>query len=117
MRLVFAGTPEVAVVSLEKVLSSRHEVLAVVTRPDAVAGRGHRVTPSPVSRSTSAAGSGTDPPCTGPGWRTVERGALIQPKRLPWVESVALASDGAWSHIVRTASRAARSPSRSALHL
>lgn len=49
MRLVFAGTPEVAVVSLEKVLASRHEVLAVVTRPDAVAGRGHRVTPSPVS--------------------------------------------------------------------
>ena len=51
MRLVFAGTPEVAVVSLEKVLASRHEVLAVVTRPDAVAGRGHRVTPSPVSRA------------------------------------------------------------------
>ncbi len=51
MRLVFAGTPEVAVVSLEKLLASRHEVLAVVTRPDAVAGRGHRVTPSPVSRA------------------------------------------------------------------
>jgi len=51
MRLVFAGTPEVAVVSLDALLTSRHEVLAVVTRPDAVAGRGHRVTPSPVSRA------------------------------------------------------------------
>jgi methionyl-tRNA formyltransferase len=51
MRLVFAGTPEVAVVSLEAVLASRHEVLAVVTRPDAVAGRGHRLTPSPVSQA------------------------------------------------------------------
>jgi methionyl-tRNA formyltransferase len=37
MRLVFAGTPEVAVVSLEAVMNSRHEVLAVVTRPDATA--------------------------------------------------------------------------------
>lgn len=51
MRLVFAGTPEVAVVSLKAVLASRHEVLAVVTRPDAVAGRGHRLTPSPVSQA------------------------------------------------------------------
>ncbi len=49
MRLVFAGTPQVSVVSLEALLASRHEVLAVVTRPDAVAGRGHRVTPSHVS--------------------------------------------------------------------
>ena len=39
MRLVFAGTPEVAVVSLLALLDSEHEVLAVVTRPDAVAGR------------------------------------------------------------------------------
>ncbi|MCU0279137.1 MAG: methionyl-tRNA formyltransferase [Candidatus Nanopelagicales bacterium] len=50
MRLVFAGTPEVAVVSLEALIASRHDVVAVVTRPDAVAGRGHRLTPSPVSR-------------------------------------------------------------------
>ncbi len=49
MRVVFAGTPQVSVVSLEALLASEHEVVAVVTRPDAVAGRGHRVTPSPVS--------------------------------------------------------------------
>ena len=56
MRVVFAGTPEVAVVSLEAVLASRHEVVAVVTRPDAVAGRGRRLTPSPVSRAASERG-------------------------------------------------------------
>lgn len=49
MRVVFAGTPQVAVASLEALLDSRHEVVAVVTRPDAVAGRGHRVTSSHVS--------------------------------------------------------------------
>lgn len=56
MRLVFAGTPEVAVVSLEALLASRHEVVAVVTRPDAVAGRGHRLTPSPVSKASRERG-------------------------------------------------------------
>ena len=49
MRLVFAGTPEVAVASLRALLASRHTVVAVVTRPDAPSGRGRRVEPSPVS--------------------------------------------------------------------
>ena len=49
MRLVFAGTPEVALPSLRALLDSgRHEVAAVVTRPDAPAGRGRRVVRSPV---------------------------------------------------------------------
>ncbi|MFD1813898.1 methionyl-tRNA formyltransferase [Rhodococcus gannanensis] len=49
MRVVFAGTPEPAVPSLARLLASgRHEVVAVVTRPDAVAGRGRKVTRSPV---------------------------------------------------------------------
>ncbi len=43
MRVVFAGTPEPAVPSLRRLVeSSRHEVVAVVTRPDTVAGRGGR---------------------------------------------------------------------------
>src|SRR5262245_44873333 len=42
MRLVFAGTPQTAVPALEALLASRHEVVAVVTRPAAPAGRGHR---------------------------------------------------------------------------
>ncbi|GAB4585314.1 methionyl-tRNA formyltransferase [Nocardia sp. IFM 10818] len=51
MRVVFAGTPEPAVPSLRRLLESeRHEVVAVVTRPDAVAGRGRKVTRSPIGR-------------------------------------------------------------------
>ncbi|MBO0610165.1 methionyl-tRNA formyltransferase [Myceligenerans salitolerans] len=48
MRLLFAGTPEPAVASLEALIASRHEVVAVLTRADAPAGRGRRLTPSPV---------------------------------------------------------------------
>lgn len=48
MRLLFAGTPEVAVPSLQALLASRHEVMAVLTRPDAPAGRGRTLMPSPV---------------------------------------------------------------------
>ncbi|UMG94942.1 methionyl-tRNA formyltransferase [Nocardioides sp. TF02-7] len=49
MRVVFAGTPEVAVPALDAVAASRHELVGVVTRPDAPAGRGRRLTPSPVA--------------------------------------------------------------------
>jgi methionyl-tRNA formyltransferase len=49
MRVVFAGTPAVAVPSLEAILGSgRHDVVAVVTRPDKPAGRGRSVRTSPV---------------------------------------------------------------------
>ena len=48
MRLVFAGTPEVAVPALEAVAASRHDLVGVVTRPDAPAGRGRRLLASPV---------------------------------------------------------------------
>ena len=56
MRLVFAGTPASAVPSLDALLKSGHEVAAVVTRPDAPAGRGLRVAPSPVARRAESAG-------------------------------------------------------------
>ena len=56
MRLVFAGTPEPAVPSLEALLESRHDVVAVVTRPDAPAGRGRALRPSPVRERAQAAG-------------------------------------------------------------
>lgn len=49
MRLVFAGTPEVALPSLDALVASDHEVVAVVTRPDARAGRGRTLRPSPVA--------------------------------------------------------------------
>jgi methionyl-tRNA formyltransferase len=56
MRLVFAGTPAAAVPSLDALLASGHEVAAVVTRPDAPAGRGLHVAPSPVAERAAAAG-------------------------------------------------------------
>jgi methionyl-tRNA formyltransferase len=56
LKLAFAGTPEVAVPSLEALLGSRHEVLAVITRPDAPAGRGRTLRPSPVKERALAAG-------------------------------------------------------------
>ena len=48
MRVVLAGTPEAAVPSLEAIAASDHELVGVVTRPDAPAGRGRHVVPSPV---------------------------------------------------------------------
>jgi methionyl-tRNA formyltransferase len=49
MRVVFAGTPAPAVPALRALLDSdRHEVVAVITRPDAPAGRGRKLLRSPV---------------------------------------------------------------------
>jgi methionyl-tRNA formyltransferase len=56
MRLVFAGTPAAAVPSLDALLKSRHEVAAVITRPDAKAGRGQKVGRSPVAERAAEAG-------------------------------------------------------------
>ncbi len=49
MRLVFAGTPEVALPALEAVAASGHDLVGVVTRPDAPSGRGRRMVASPVA--------------------------------------------------------------------
>ena len=49
MRLVFAGTPEVALPALRALAASGHTVAAVITRPDAPAGRGRRTVASPVA--------------------------------------------------------------------
>jgi len=56
MRVVFAGTPEVAVPSLDAIAESAHELVGVVTRPDAPAGRGRKLTPSPVAQRAEALG-------------------------------------------------------------
>lgn len=50
VRVVFAGTPQAAVPSLNALMASRHEVCAVLTRPDAPSGRGRRLEPSPVAQ-------------------------------------------------------------------
>ncbi|WP_421741444.1 methionyl-tRNA formyltransferase [Cellulomonas sp.] len=56
MRLLFAGTPAAAVPSLEALLASRHEVVAVLTRPDARSGRGRSSTQSEVKVRALEAG-------------------------------------------------------------
>ena len=56
MRIVFAGTPAPAVPSLRALLDSSHEVVAVVSRPDAPAGRGRKSEPSPISALAREAG-------------------------------------------------------------
>ena len=48
LRLAFAGTPDFAAASLQAVLDSDHEVVAVLTQPDRAAGRGKKVQKSPV---------------------------------------------------------------------
>ena len=51
MRIVFAGTPEPAVPSLKRLIDSqRHDVVAVITRPDAAAGRRGKPSPSPIAK-------------------------------------------------------------------
>ncbi|ALE05597.1 methionyl-tRNA formyltransferase [Arthrobacter sp. ERGS1:01] len=49
MRVLFAGTPAVALPSLEALLAAGHEIVAVLTRPDAPLGRKRVLTPSPVA--------------------------------------------------------------------
>jgi methionyl-tRNA formyltransferase len=56
LRLLFAGTPAPAVPSLEALLGSEHEVVAVLTRPDAPSGRGRKLSRSPVAERADAAG-------------------------------------------------------------
>ena len=56
MRVVFAGTPNVAVPSLRAILASEHDVVAALTRPDAPAGRGRKLLPSPVAEVAAEAG-------------------------------------------------------------
>ena len=48
LRIVFAGTPDFAARHLAALLSSEHEVIAVYTQPDRPAGRGKKLTASPV---------------------------------------------------------------------
>jgi methionyl-tRNA formyltransferase len=49
LRLVFFGTPEIAVPTLERLIAGPHEVVGVVSQPDRARGRGRKKSPSPVS--------------------------------------------------------------------
>lgn len=50
LRIVFAGTPEFSVPPLQALIDSEHQVVAVYTQPDRPAGRGRKLTPSPVKQ-------------------------------------------------------------------
>jgi methionyl-tRNA formyltransferase len=50
VKIVFGGTPDIAVTSLDALADSRHELLAVITRPDAPSGRGKKLTASRVAQ-------------------------------------------------------------------
>lgn len=56
MKIIFSGTPDFAVPALQMLLDSEHEVCAVYTQPDRPAGRGRKLTPSPVKVLAQAAG-------------------------------------------------------------
>jgi len=54
LKVIFAGTPDFSVVALQALLDSEHEVIAVYTQPDRPAGRGRKLTASPVKALASA---------------------------------------------------------------
>jgi methionyl-tRNA formyltransferase len=56
VRVVFAGTPEVALLSLDAIAASGHDLVGVVTRRDAPAGRGRRLVASPVAQRAEELG-------------------------------------------------------------
>ena len=56
MRLAFAGTPEVAIPALDAIVASRHDLVGVVTRPDAPSGRGRKLVSSPVAQRAEELG-------------------------------------------------------------
>jgi methionyl-tRNA formyltransferase len=90
MKLVFAGTPEVAVPSLRALIDSEHEVAAVVTRPDARSGRGRRVAASPVGELAESEGIEVLKPAKAGDPEFLERLAEIAPDCCPVVAYGAL---------------------------
>lgn len=56
LKIIFAGTPEFSVRPLQTLLDSKHQVIAVYTQPDRPAGRGRKVTASPVKQLALSAG-------------------------------------------------------------
>ncbi len=90
MRLVFAGTPEAAVPSLEALVASRHEVAAVITRPDAAAGRGRTLRPSPVAEAARAHGIEVLTPSKASAPDFLDRLRAIDPACIPIVAYGAL---------------------------
>lgn len=97
MRLVFAGTPEAAVPSLQTLIASPHEVIAVLTRPDAPVGRGRRVSRSPVALAADEAGIPVLQPATLGDDEAIAQLRQLQPDLCPVVAYGALIREPALS--------------------
>lgn len=76
LRIIFMGTPEFAVPALQALHDSRHEVVAVVTRPDRPKGRGRKLTPPPVKTAALEIGYTVEQP-----------GCIHQPECLAFLKS------------------------------
>ena len=92
VRLVFAGTPEVAVPALDALVASRHEVVAVLTRPDAPAGRGRTPKESPVARRAAELGIDVLKPASPSGPEFLNQLAELNPDCCPVVAYGAILS-------------------------
>ena len=79
LRIVFAGTPEFAVPSLRALLNSPHRILCVYTQPDRPAGRGRKLTPSPIKDLALAQGIEVRQPLSLKGEAEVAALAALQP--------------------------------------
>lgn len=90
MRLVFAGTPEVALPALNALVASHHEVVAVITRPDAPSGRGRTLHPSPVAARAAELGLETLKPARAKDPALVQRLTELAPDCCPVVAYGAL---------------------------
>jgi len=83
MKILFFGTAEFAVPSVEALVASgRHEILAVVTQPDKPSGRGQQVSASPVKRAALEMGLGVDQPKRVRGEAFLERARELRPDAL-----------------------------------
>jgi methionyl-tRNA formyltransferase len=90
VRVVFAGTPEVAVPSLDGLSASSHEVVAVLTRPDAPSGRGRALVASPVRERALELGLEVFTPGRPGDPQFKERLAVLAPDACPMVAYGAL---------------------------
>lgn len=95
MRIVFAGTPDTALPSLQRLIDSpRHEVVAVLTRPDAASGRRGQLQPSPVAQRALDHGIPVLRPARPNTPESVDELAELAPQCCPVVAYGALLADG-----------------------
>ncbi|MGH8795017.1 MAG: methionyl-tRNA formyltransferase [Stackebrandtia sp.] len=90
MRLIFAGTPEAALPALRAIADSRHDLAAVLTRPDAPTGRGRKLSRSPVGAWADGNGVETLTPAKPKDPEFLDRLRAIAPDCVPVVAYGAL---------------------------